>query len=130
MIVNEENTHHDPKTLSILNSVQLSRMVTVWVSEGVDTHTAHRAPLRARLARRGAGPRARPRRRAPLRSRSHRASLSTLDSLTARARRARTPPPAPRAPAVAAGRPRRELEQAHTDTRRHDTGHSSRARSV
>ena len=25
MIVNEENTHHDPKTLSILNSVQLSR---------------------------------------------------------------------------------------------------------
>jgi len=129
VIVNEENTHHDPKTLSILNSVQLSRCGCL--REGrVWTHTAHRASLRARLARRGAGPRARPRRRAPLRSRSHRASLSTLDSLTARARRARTPPPAPRAPAVAAGRPRRELEQAHTDPRRHDTGHSSRARSV
>ena len=61
------------------------------MSEGVDTHSSQRAPLRARLARRGAGPRARPRRRAPLRSRSHRAYLSRLWTLSPRGRAARAP---------------------------------------
>lgn len=87
MIVNEENTHHDPKTLSILNSVQLSRCgcLRVW------THTAHRGLRSGRDSRAGARAPAPARAAAPRCARALTEHLSRLWTLSPRGRAARAP---------------------------------------